>query len=64
MPALNIWQGCAGRRGSSARSAAVALVKFGQRVVAPGSMIRTDGARQLRRSLEKDLVIPRDTDEE
>lgn len=27
----------------------LALVKFGQRVVAPGSTIRTDGARQLRR---------------
>ncbi|MGM0930700.1 MAG: IS1595 family transposase [Actinomycetota bacterium] len=26
----------------------LALVKFGQRVVAPGSTIRTDGARQLR----------------
>jgi hypothetical protein len=27
----------------------LALVKFGQRVVAPGSTIRTDGATQLRR---------------
>jgi hypothetical protein len=54
----------------------LALVKFGQRVVAPGSTIRTDGARQLRRFLLrflqqatntdpsplKDLVIPHGAD--